>query len=123
MINYPALYHNLPVFIFFAFFFLILGRMIFKIITKGGFQAMLFDSRIVKTVGSVSGPGSRLMDVSLTVYQLDGAPDKTVGLSLTAKSVGSFQTLPISLSLVETRNLIALLQQATEGISVDFGRV
>ena len=89
---------------------LIIGSFIFKIIKHGGFKAAMFDAKIKRTVGEVSGTGSKLVKITLKVHELEGnSPEKAVGLELFAKTVGSFQMMPITLSNSTAKELAILL--------------
>jgi hypothetical protein len=103
-------------FIFLGVVFLILGSFIFKIIKNGGFKAAMFGAPIERTVGDVTGSSpSRIMSVALRVHVLGGeSPDKAVGLEFVAKSFASYQMMPVSLSKVQARKLITLLESATQ---------
>jgi hypothetical protein len=102
-------------YIFFVVFACVIGSFIFKIIKHGGFKAAMFGAGIKNTIGEVSGNGPKIMNLSLRVHELDGSPEKAVGLELVAKSVGSYQMTPITLSISEAKKLIDLLNSITHG--------
>jgi len=106
---------NLSPFIFIAFFALVVGSFAYKIFKNGGFKAAMFGAPIRRTEGEVEGTSSsRIMSVTVRVHVLGGdSPDKKVGLEFVAKSFASYQMLPVALSTVETRKLIALLESAS----------
>jgi hypothetical protein len=104
-------------FIFFAFFAFVVGSFIYRIFKNGGFKAAMFGAPIIRTVGEVSASrSSRLLNVAVKVHILGGnSPDKTVGLEFVATSFASYQMMPVSLSTVEAKKLIMLLESATSG--------
>jgi len=95
------------IFAVFAFFAL---SFIYKIIKNGGFKGALFESRINKTIGEVVESG-KFIKSTLKIHQLDNG--KT-GIELTSKTFGSFQITPLSLTKIETENLISLLKAAND---------
>jgi|SRR6185312_2569843 len=100
--------------IFFIVFIAVLGRMLLKVFKFGGLKAALFGAPIERTVGEVAGAGKGMMNVTLKVHELKSADvDRKVGLEIVAKSVASYQMMPISLSSAETKKLIQILQSAT----------
>ena len=103
-----------PIF-FFAVFALIVGSFLYKMHKHGGFKAAMFGAPIERTVGEVAGGGVKLMNVGIKVHKLSGGRDKTVGVELVAKSVASYQMMPVTLSAAEARRLITLLENATGG--------
>lgn len=105
-------------FLFFAVFALLVGAFIFKMIKHGGLKAAFFDAPIERTVGEVAGASGKLMSMAVKVHILGGgAPDKAIGLEFVAKSIGSYQMTPITLSASEAKKLATLLQSATAGRS------
>jgi hypothetical protein len=80
-------------------------------VKHGGFKGAMFGANIEKTLGEVSGNGPRLVSLSLKVHELDGSPDKALGLEVTTTSVGSYQMTPVSLSLAEAKKLRDLLAE------------
>jgi hypothetical protein len=102
-------------FILFAFIAFTIGSFIFKIFKNGGFKAAMFGAPIERTVGEATATNSsRIMSAVVRVHVLGGqSTDKAVGLEFVAKSFASYQMLPVSLSKVEARKLIMLLESAT----------
>ena len=102
-----------PQLVLFTIFAAVAGFMLFRIVKHGGFKAAMFGASIDSTVGSVRGNGSKMVKMPITVHKLGGNdPAKTVGLEVVAKSAGSYQMLPVALSLSEAKNLIKLLENA-----------
>lgn len=99
-------------YLFFGVFAVIAGSFIIKMIKHGGFKAAMFGAGIKNTVGEVSGNGPKLMNLSLKVHELDGSPDKAVGLEFVAKSFGGYQMTPITLSASEAKKLTDLINNA-----------
>ena len=102
-------------YIFFAIFAIVIGSLLFKVIKHGGFKAAMFGAGIKHTVGEVSGSGPKLMNMSVKVHELDGYPDKAIGLELVAKSVASYQMTPIALSITQAKELSELISSITNG--------
>jgi hypothetical protein len=101
---------------FFAVFALIAGSFIFKIFKYGGLKGAMFGAPIAHTVGQVEGGGVKFMSIALKVHTLGGnLPENAIGLELVAKSIGSYQTMGITLSVSEAKKLVLLLQSATSG--------
>lgn len=99
--------------LFWVFFLGIIGYFIFRMARYGGFKAAMFGAKIEKTLGEVEGQRQTLMSLRLKVHLLEGSPsEKTVGLELVAKSVASYQMMPITLSAAEAKKLVSLLQSA-----------
>ncbi len=103
-------------YIIFAIFALVIGSFIFKILKHGGFKAAMFGAGIKNTVGEVSGSGPKLMNLSLRGHELDKPPERAVGLELVAKSVGSYQMTPITLSVTEAKKLNELINNAVNSL-------
>jgi len=108
---------NFVPFIFIGIIALTFGSFIFKIIKNGGFKAAMFGAPIIRTIGEVAATNpSRMMNVAVKVHLLGGdSPDKAIGLEFVARSFASFQMMPVSLSKVEARKLIMLLESASNG--------
>jgi hypothetical protein len=99
--------------LFWVFFLGIIGYFIFRMVRYGGFRAAMFGAKIEKTLGEVEGHRQPLMSLRLKVHLLEGNPsEKAVGLELVAKSVASYQMMPITLSTAEAKKLVLLLQSA-----------
>src|SRR5689334_5414217 len=96
-----------------AAFFLVLAWMLLRIVRYGSWRGALFGASIQRTVGEVEGVGALVTNNFLRVHVLDGPPDKAIGIEIVAKSLASYQMLPITLSLTRARILIDILQSAT----------
>lgn len=100
-------------FLFFLVFAAVAGSFVFKIIKHGGLKAAMFGAPIERTIGEVEGGGTRLMTVAVKVHKLDGdSPEKAIGLEFVAKSLASYQMMPVTLSAAEARKLATLLESA-----------
>lgn len=110
-------FDNIFPIVFFGIFAAVAGSFLYKMIKHGGFRAAMFGAPIERTVGEVAGGGMKLMEVGLKVHKLGGGREKAVGVELVAKSVASYQMMPVTLSAVEAKKLIALLEAATGGQS------
>jgi hypothetical protein len=109
-------FENIAPFLFVAFFVFMVGSFLVKMYKNGGFKGAMFGAPIVNTVGEVSGTGSKIMGITVRVHVLGGdSPDRSVGLEFVAKSVASYQMMPVSLSAIEAKKLIGLLESATKG--------
>ena len=103
-------------FLFFAVFALVVGSFIYKVLKHGGLKAAMFGAPIASTIGEVKGGGVKFMNIAVKVHTLGGgSTDKAVGLELVAKSVASYQMMPVTLSVSEAKKLVTLLQSATSG--------
>jgi hypothetical protein len=105
---------NVFPFIFFGVFALIVVSFVTKIIRNGGLKGALFGAPIKRTVGEVAATSpSRMMSVTVRVHNLGGnSSDKAVGLEFVARSFASYQMMPVSMSKVDARKLIMLLEAA-----------
>ena len=105
-----------PQILFFVFFAVAAGYMLFRTIKRGGFKAAMFDAPIESTVGEVNVRRSNLIDVAVKIHKLGGDDSaKAIGLELVAKSFASYQMTPVSLSVSEAKDLIKLLETAVAG--------
>ena len=100
-----------------SFFWLIFvgmaGYFLFRMYRYGGFKAAMFGASIERTVGEVVGLRHPPVSSVLKVHVLGGGePEKAVGLEFVAKSVASYQMLPLTLSSSEAKKLVSLLQSA-----------
>ena len=101
-------------FMFFAVFALVAGSLIYKLFKHGGLKAAMFGAPIAHTVGEVEGGGVRFMSMTVKVHTLGGgSPEKAIGLEFVAKSIASYQMMPVTLSAAEAKKLAILLQSAT----------
>ena len=108
---------NIFPFIVIGFIALTFGSFVFKIIKNGGFKGAMFGAPILKTLGQVSGgSSSKIIGIYVNVHVLGGNnPDRTIGLEIVAKSIASYQMMPVTLSKTEARKLITLLEVAASG--------
>lgn len=105
-----------PWYVFIGFVVLVIGTFLFKIVKHGSLKGALFGASIGRTVGEVSSGGGMRGTTLIKVHTLQGgADDKTVGLEFVAKTVASYQMMPFSLSVAETKKLISLLESAVRG--------
>ena len=87
---------------------------LFRVFTYGGLRAAMFHAPIKRTVGEVSGSGTKIMSTAVKVHALGGdSSEKAVGLEFVAKSFAGYQTRPVTLSTSEAMKLARLLQAAT----------
>jgi hypothetical protein len=101
-------------FLFGAMFLAVIAFMARGFFKHGGFKGMMFGARIRRTVGEVEGARTSMMRAGLKVHALDGGPEKAVGVELVARSMASYQMMPVALSVPEARKLIAHLQAALD---------
>lgn len=102
-------------YLFFTVFSLAIGSFIFKMLKHGGFKAAMFGAGIKRSAGEVSGSGQKLMRLTIKVYELDAFPDKAIGMELVAKSIASYQMIPITLSASEAIKLAELINRVVDG--------
>jgi hypothetical protein len=101
--------------LFLAFFLIVGGMMLHRVLKFGGFRAAMFGAPIERTVGEAAGANSRMGTFTVKVHRLGGGADKAVGLELVAKTFASYQMMPVTLSAVEAQKLAQLLQSAATG--------
>ena len=103
-------------YLFMGAILLILGSLVVKSIKYGGLKSALFGAPIARTHGEVSGTSRKPMTTVLRVHTLGGGgTQKAVGIEFVAKSFASYQMMPFSLSVAETKKLISLLESAVHG--------
>lgn len=92
----------------------VVAYLVFRIAKYGGFKAAMFGAPMDSTVGTVR-VRSEAMKTPITVHIL-GVTDgrKVIGLEVVASSFGSYQMLPVSLSIAEAKHLIATLEAAVD---------
>ena len=81
------------------------------------FKSKMFGGQVIRTVGTVKGKKSGMVDVELRVHVIEGkSPEEKhlVGLELVAKSPLSYQMMPCTLSSGESRRLIDFLNMAVQ---------
>jgi len=94
-------------FVGFGFFFL------FRIIRYGGFKAAIFGAKIERTLGEVQAQSVAGVSTTVKVHVLSSeSKDRTVGIELVAKSIASYQMMPIKLTSLDAQRLASLLQSA-----------
>lgn len=78
-------------------FLAIPGYLIFRMIRYGGVKSAMFGVKIERTLGEVEGYPQRPVSLRLKVHVLaDGSSNKAVGLELVARSIASYQMMPIT---------------------------
>jgi hypothetical protein len=103
-------------YLFMAVFALVAGSFLIKFIKHGGFKGAMFGAQVARTVGEVSGTGAKPMTTLIKVHALTGGgTGKDIGIEFVAKSFASYQMTPATLSVAETKKLIALLESAVRG--------
>jgi len=102
----------LPI-MFFVIFALVVGSFVFKSFKYGGFKAAMFGAPIERTIGEVDGGSGKIMSIKVKVHMLGGnSPDKAIGLEFVAKSLTSYDMIPITLSAPEAKKLVGFIQLA-----------
>lgn len=79
------------------------------------FKSQMFGGKIRQTIGSVTGRGCGPVKTEIKIHIIEDNKSntgKSIGIELTAKSILSYQMLPITLSEQETKNLINLLNES-----------
>ena len=99
----------IPLAVFFVFAIAI-AWFALKIVKLGGITSVAFGAPVVRTVGEVTHKDLKGGNVTLRVHALAGG---TVGLELITKSTYSYKALAMSLPAAPTKELISLLQAAT----------
>ena len=102
-------------YLFFAFFAFAVGSMIYKIVRNRGFRGALFGAPVRSTMAELELQSRGMVKSRLKIHELDGrARGIEVGLEIIHTSVGSWQTVPVSLSAHEARRLAEILAQAAQ---------
>src|SRR5882672_5090907 len=94
----------------FSIFAISIAWFALKIVKLGGIRSVAFGAQIVRTVGEVAHTDLKGGNVTLRVHALAGG---TVGLELVTKSSYSYKALAMSLPAAHAKELISLLQAAT----------
>lgn len=101
--------------LFFAMFALVVGSLIYRSVRHGGLKGAMFGAKIERTLGQVDCGGVRFGSMSLKVHALsENSRGKVIGIEMVAKTLTSYEMMPISLSASEAKRLAALLQAAAE---------
>lgn len=99
-----------------AIFFLVAGFFVYRIIKNKGIKSAMFSAHINTTIGEVPGIDQGMMTTMVKVHTLGNSGNtEAVGLEFVAKSMLSYQMMPISLSISEAKNLIEALNTAVAG--------
>lgn len=88
---------------------IVIGVFALRYFKHGGFKGALFGATVESTIGEVAGSGILMSSVVIKVHKLEGG---SVGVEFVGKSVGRYQTMPVTLSSTETQMLITYLQMA-----------
>jgi len=97
-------------------FILVAVYFVYRIIKNKGLKSAMFSAHINTTVGEVTGIDQGMMTTMVKVHTLGNSGNtEAVGLELVAKSMLSYQMMPISLSVADTKNLIEVLNIAVAG--------
>ncbi len=97
-------------------FLLVAGFFVYRIIKNKGIKSAMFSAHINTTVGEVAGIDQGMMTTMVKVHTLGNSGiTEAVGLEFVAKSMLSYQMMPISLSIAEAKNLIEVLNIAVAG--------
>jgi hypothetical protein len=89
--------------------------LIIRLIKFKSLRGAMFGAEVGRTIGKVQCSYPSFVDMSIRVCILDNSPDRAVGLEFVQKYLGSIQIRPTTLSIAESKNLISLLQAATNG--------
>jgi len=111
--NYVADY--LPIILFAVATCAIGGTFLYRLVKHGGLKGAAFGSKILATVGEVHGSGPTPVKSSVRVYELDhGDEDRVVGVEVHAKSLASYQVLPVALSREGAREFAQLVMSTAD---------
>ncbi|HEY7895902.1 MAG TPA: hypothetical protein VIC24_13465 [Gemmatimonadaceae bacterium] len=100
-------------YLFFALFAVAVGWALYKILRYRGWRGALFGAPVLSTVGELELPRRGMLKTRLKVHRIDGrAKGVDVGLEITVSTVGSWQALPVSLSVADARRLAEMLDRA-----------
>ena len=98
--------------LFAVVFFAVAAWFVFRATKFGGLRGAVFGARIQRTVGEVLGARRSFLTTVLRVHILEGGPEEAVGIEIVSKGFAAYRMTPITLSLVDARTLIGLLQSA-----------
>jgi len=102
--------------LFFGAAAMVTGSLIFRFIKFGGLKGAMFGAPIERTIGEALGSSGRMTKSTVRVHILGSRPERAVGLEFVAKTIASYQMVPVALSEDEARKLISLLQSAIDGL-------
>ncbi|MGE5384843.1 MAG: hypothetical protein ACM3SV_03045 [Betaproteobacteria bacterium] len=71
----------------------------------------MFNATVKGTSRMIGGSGAGLLKSKIKVHSLDRDGERLIGLELVASGFGSYEMMPFTLSIPETRELIVVLQQ------------
>ena len=109
-------FDSLAQILFFSFFTLFIGTFIYRRFKYGSIKAAIFGAPIERTLGEVDGGSGKIMSIKVKVHRLGGdAPDKAIGLEFVAKSLTSYEMMPVTLSVSEAKKLAILIKSAAGG--------
>ena len=96
-------------------FFLAIAAVIVYLIVKKSGIGLMFGGKIVKTIdGNLKGK-RKILTQKLDVHVVDlGAGIKQIGIGVKHYSALSYQMVPITLSVDETRSFISMLNEACD---------
>lgn len=99
-------------------FFIVLGGIaayfLYSVFRHGGFKGAMFGAKISSSIGEVSVSGRGLFSQKLKVHLLesDDPAAPRVGIEFTSSTPLSWNTIPITLSDADVRELISFLEQS-----------
>lgn len=102
-----------PQYIFFAFFAFGAGSLLYKIVRNRGLRGAMFGAPVRESVADIELPRRGMIKTRVKIFQLEAnARDVDVGLEIVHSIVGSWQSIPLSLSAAEARHVAEMLIHA-----------
>jgi hypothetical protein len=102
-----------PQYIFFAFFAFVAGSFLYKIVRNRGIRGAMFGAAVRESVADIELPRRGMIKTRVKVFELDrNADGMAVGVEVVHSTVGSWQSVPVSLSAANARHLADMLIHA-----------
>jgi hypothetical protein len=100
-------------YLFFAFFAVVAGSMVYQILRNRGFRGAMFGAPLRSTLAEIQLERRGMVKSRVKVHQLDGhTKGIDVGLEIVHSTIGSWHVVPVSLSAADARRLSEVLDLA-----------
>lgn len=113
---------NLPLIVMILTMLITLAYFTYSSIKHGSIRSGIFGGRSVKNIGEVSSQNKMngiMLTTKLRVNHLEGRNGRSIGIEAVAKTMLSYQLLPVIFNLEQTKELIALLNKTVESFERD----
>lgn len=88
----------------------------YNIIKYKSIRGALYGSLIKEEIGEAQGLKKAIVDMKIKVNSLSNDGIKNVGVEICAKSILSYQVMPITLEKAEAEKLVSYLQEAIKKV-------